>query len=95
MEKQQVAELMLDPRVLEAFGTTLPKYCYDKGAVRPVKDVLGSFGYLDLRFPSMLKAASFAQIWREHSGERPPITITRFANDLFLPVTITVHSNWD
>lgn len=68
--------VMLHPRVLELFGA---------------KKGHEIFGLTDIRFPSMLKACQWVELWAEEFGSEPDASLMSHGCTLKRSVVITVR----
>lgn len=70
------AKVMLHPKILELFGGNAYPECY---------------GLTDVKFPSMLKACQWLQVWSEESGTEPDVSLTSHGPTLLRKVIVTVR----
>lgn len=70
------AKVMLHPKVLECFGGTAYPEC---------------FGMTDVKFPNMLKACQWLQVWSDETGVEPDVSLTSHGPTLHRKVIVTVR----
>lgn len=49
------------------------------------------FGLVDVKFPSMLKACLWLQIWIDEAGKEPDVSLMSHGTTLQRPVIVTVR----
>lgn len=71
---------ILHGSVLDIFRANLHKW----RSVTPctASDVLGIYGYVELEFPDVYRAAAWVKIWADSAGGHPPVSLRSCEPDL-------------
>lgn len=83
---------MLHARVLDVFGGEPKGTAYRDDGPSRASQILETFGYVEIMFPTLYAAAAWAKVWADETKAEPPVVVKPRSNafDFTNPVTVIV-----